>query len=136
VVIRSSWALNFVVVVEVAAVDPARRDRVGHVPLPQIIELQAELAGQAVQVDVPRVDELASVLRGLAVGEATGGPAPAADPVARLEQPHLHPAAREPVGRGRAREAGPDHGHPHALGRGCSRLRSARRGRGARRACG
>ncbi len=100
----------------------------------QIVHPQVQLRGEAADVDVPRVDELAAVLRGLPLREPAGGPAPSADTVAGLEQLDRNAGLRQPVGRGQARQAGPDHDDASvvrgAAGRGVRRR--ALRAEGAR----
>ena len=67
-------------------VDGVGREAPRHIPCPQVLHGQPELARQPADVDVARVDEFAAVLRRLAIGEPPGGPTSPAHAVASLEQ--------------------------------------------------
>jgi hypothetical protein len=71
--------------------------------------LEAEVLGQRGEMDVPGVDELATVLGDLRAVEFACAPASAADAIARLVDREGEPGSHQPVGGRESGEAGADH---------------------------
>ena len=78
--------------------------------------MQAQPTCKLADVDVTGVDELAAVLGDLAVCEAAGAPAAAAQPLAGLVQLDLDADPVQLVGGGSAGQAGADHGYARVYG--------------------
>jgi hypothetical protein len=79
------------------------------------------------RLDVPRVDELAAVLRDLPALEAASAPASAADAIARFEHRHPDARSRQPVRGGEPCEARADDRHAGAVSRSLRRARALAR---------